>query len=178
MVFCSLPGLCRPTCAPEESLSPLVCSGLPNVFDLGLVPLNRTFWQSWPGSHLPHPSSGVKASQETINPGPHPDISSLESLRCLSAPGGPGRPHSLGGFYPQALPRAASWLMAKWRMKHLWMEDQNGTGRKEFKCMCLLEKHYPHQHCGSSEQRPLLSVLLASEEHPLHALLCSFKQSD
>lgn len=110
MVFCSLPGLCRPTRAPEETLSPVFCSGLPDVFDIGLTPLNRAFWQPWPGSYLSHPCRGVRVSQGTINPGPHPDISSLESPRCLSASGGPGRPHWVAFIHrPFPEQRADGW---------------------------------------------------------------------
>lgn len=84
-------------------------------------------------------------SQGIINQGPHPDISSLEALRCLECIWR-SRQTALGCFYPQTRPRAASWLMAKWRIKHLCVEDQKGTGRKKCKCTCLLEEHHPYQH--------------------------------
>lgn len=77
-------------------------------------------------------------SQRTINQGPRPDVSSLESLwvPCMHLE---VLADHTGQLLSTDIPRAASWLMAKWRIKHLWVEDQKGTGRKELKCLSLLE---------------------------------------
>lgn len=80
------------------------------------------------------------------------------------------RQTALGCFYPQTRPRAASWLTAKWRIKHLCVEDQKGTGRKKFKCMRLLEEHYPHQHLVSLNNAYFSRYFIPVRKTHLHVI--------
>lgn len=122
---------------------------------------SRASWQPWPGFYLSHLCEGVRMSQGIISQGHSPDMSLLECIWRSSQT-------ALGSFYPQTLHRAVSWLMAKWRIKHSCVEDQKGTGREEFKCMCLLEEHYPYQHCGFPVQHPSPLFLYACKDNHLH----------
>jgi hypothetical protein len=103
---------------------------------------SKAFWQPWQGSYLSYTCKSVRMFQGIINQGHHPDISFLEALWCLEC-FWRSEQTALGSFYPQTYPTADSWLMAKWGIKHLCMEDQKDTGRKKFKCMGLQQEHYP-----------------------------------
>lgn len=68
-------------------------------------------------------------------------------------------------FYVHRLPKVAHWLMAKWRIKHLCVDDPTGTGRKPFTCVRLQGRHHLSQHCGFSECL-LAASLWAQQQNP------------